>query len=49
MTLADHVRLAASPDPDGNSKVDLGVDLKFDAFPFMDQLREWAGGIQRSA
>jgi|GEM_PF-2536552 len=26
--------------------VDLGVTLDWDAFPFMAQLREWAGGIQ---
>ena len=31
---------------DGGGNVDLGVDLDFDAFPFMTQLQEWAGGIQ---
>ncbi|PFG43789.1 hypothetical protein ATJ88_2499 [Isoptericola jiangsuensis] len=34
--------LAAGED----DNVDLGVDLEFDAFPFMTQLQEWAGGIQ---
>lgn len=47
MTVADHVVLAAAdPGGDGNPKVDLGVHLDFNVFPFMDQLRVWAGGIQ---
>ena len=35
---------AADPAP-----VDLGVNLDWDAFPFMAQLREWAGGIQATS
>ncbi|MCK0116978.1 hypothetical protein MWU57_08010 [Isoptericola sp. S6320L] len=43
MVLPRHTHGVAAADGDD---VDLGVELDFDAFPFMAQLQEWAGGIQ---
>ncbi len=42
---ANQSAAVVAADDDG-TPVDLGVDLDFDAFPFMAQLQEWAGGIQ---